>query len=46
MCGFELHLRYDEIPLPRRNDKVIMELAMEMIADKEMLKTIARVRGF
>ena len=46
MCGFELHLRYDEMPLPRRRDKVIMELAMEMITDKEMLKSIAGVRGF
>ena len=46
VCGFQLHLRYDEIPLPRSNDKVIMELAMEMNLDKEMLKSIARVRGF
>ena len=46
MCGFQLHLRYNEILLLRRNDKVIMEIAMEMIVDKEMLKSIARVRGF
>ena len=46
MCGFELHLRYDELPFPQRRDRLIMELAMEMIKDKERLEAIARVRGF
>ena len=46
MSGFELHLRYDEIPIPRKRDRVIMELAMELKNDKKLLKAIARVRGF
>ena len=43
---FELHLRHDEIPVLRRRDRVIMELAMEWTNNKEMLKAIARVRDF
>ena len=46
MSGFELHLRYDEMPIPRVRDRVVIELAIEMIKDKEMLKAIARVRDF
>ena len=46
VCGFELHLRHDELPFPRKNDRLVMELVMELIKDTEVLKSIARVRGF
>ena len=46
VCGFELHLRYDEMTFPRRRDRIVMEMAMEMISDKNVLESIARVRGF
>ena len=46
MSSFEFHLKFDEIPLPRRRDRVIMELAMDVTKDKDLLGAIARVRGY
>ena len=45
MTGFQLHLKYEGIPLHRRGDGVIMEFAMEGGLDKEDLLAISRVKG-
>ena len=45
VTGFQLHLKYDELPAPRRGDVVILELAMEAGLDKDDLMSISRVKG-
>ena len=45
VTGFQVHLKYDELPLPRRGDVVVMEYAMSMGLDKEDLLSISRVKG-
>lgn len=46
VSSFELHLEFYVILLPRRGDRVMMELIMEHIKNQDQLKTLARVRGF
>ena len=45
VTGFQVHLKYDELPHPRRGDAVVMEYAMSMGLDKEDLWSILRVKG-
>jgi hypothetical protein len=45
VTGFQLHLKYDKLPTPRRGDVVIMELAMETGLEKEELMSMSRVKG-
>ena len=45
VTGFQLHLKYEEIPLPRRGDVVIVEFAMEGGLSKEDLLSMSRVKG-
>ena len=45
VTGFQLHLKYEELPPPRRGDVVVMELAMEAGLDKEDLMSMSRVKG-
>ena len=45
VTGFQLHLKYDELPAPRRGDVVIMELAMDTGLDKDDLMSVSRVKG-
>ena len=40
-----MHLKYNELPLPRRGDVVVMEYAMSMGLDKEDLLSMSRVKG-
>ena len=42
---FQVNLKYDELPYPRRGDVVVMEFAMRMVLDKEDLMSISRVNG-
>ena len=42
---FQLHLKYDELPLPRRGDVGVMEFTMENGLDKDDLKSMSRVKG-
>ena len=45
VTGFQLHLKYDELPAPRRGDVVIMELALDTGLDKDDLMSVSRVKG-
>ena len=46
VTGFQVHLKYNELPLPRRGDVVVMEYAtMSMGLDKEDLLSMTRVKG-
>ena len=45
VTGFQVHLKYDELPHPRRGDVVVMEYAMNMGLDKEDLLSMSRVKG-
>ena len=46
VTGFQIHLKYDEVPIPSWGDGVVMEFAMEMGLDKEKTcLSISRVRG-
>ena len=45
VTGFQLHLKYDELPAPRQGDVVIMELAMDTGLDKDDLMSVSRVKG-
>ena len=45
VTGFQVHLEYSELPLPRRGDVVVMEYAMSMGLDKEDLLSMSRVKG-
>ena len=45
VTGFQLHLKYDELPAPRRGDVVIMELAMDTGLGKDDLMSVSRVKG-
>ena len=42
--GFQVHLKYDELPCPRRGDVVVMEFAMSIGLDKEDLMYMSRVK--
>ena len=44
--GFELHLEYHVIPIPRVRDRVLMEFFMEHEKDVNVLKSLSRVRGW
>ena len=45
VTGFQVQLKYSELPLPRRGDVVVMEYAMSMGLDKEDLLSMSRVKG-
>ena len=45
VAGFQVHLTYNELPHPRREDVVVMEYAMRMGLDKEDILSISRVKG-
>ena len=45
VTGFQVHLKYNELTLPRRGDVVVMEYAMSMGLDKEDLLSMSRVKG-
>ena len=46
VMGFELHLEYETIPLPRTGDVLMMDKLREMTGnDETQLKALARVRG-
>ena len=45
MTGFQVHLKYSKLPLPRRGDMVVMEYAMSMGLGKEDLLSMSRVKG-
>ena len=45
VTGFQVHLKYSELPLPRRGDVVVMEYATSMGLDKEDLLSMSRVKG-
>ena len=45
VTGFQVHLKYNELPLPRRGDVVVMEYAMSMGLDKEDFLSMSRVKG-
>ena len=44
MTGFQLHLKYEEIPLPRRGDVVITKFVMEGGLSKEDLLSMSGVK--
>ena len=45
VTGFQVQLKYDELPHPRRGDVVVMEYAMIMGLDKEDLLSMSRAKG-
>ena len=45
VTGFQVHLKYSELPLPRRGDVVVMEYAMSMDLDREDILSMSRVKG-
>ena len=45
VTGFQVHLKYDELPHPRRGDVVAMEYAMSMGLDKEDLLSMSSAKG-
>ena len=45
VTGFQLYLKYNELPHPRCGDVVVMEFAMSMGLDKEDLMSMSRVKG-
>ena len=45
VTGFQVHLKYDELPHPRRGGVGVMEFAMSMGLEKEDLMSMSRVKG-
>ena len=45
VSGFQLNLKYEEIPLSREGDAVILEFAIEQGVDKEDMLSMSRVKG-
>ena len=45
VTDFQVHLKYDELPYPRRRDVVVMEFTMSMGLDKENIMSMSRAKG-
>ena len=46
VTGFEVHLSYETMELPRERDMIIMVWIMSACDDMDKLMAVARVRGF
>ena len=44
MSGFQLHLKYDEIPFPCRGAMVLIEFLLEQGTNKEKLAAMSRIK--